>query len=194
MDSVFGMCGKDWVIVVADTNVVRSIFSLKNDEDKIMQMNSSKVCAASGEQTERYQFTNYIMRNLNLMEMQTGFEPGVEQTAQYMRSEMAEALRRAPYQVNLLLGGYDKVEDEAQMYYLDYLGCLQRVSKGAHGYAAYFVNSVLDNNFQQDMTLDQGIAAMKKCIEELRTRFIMHQPCYTAKIVTKDGIQVMHLK
>jgi len=26
---------------------------------------------------------------------------------------MAEALRRAPYQVNLLLGGYDKVEDEA---------------------------------------------------------------------------------
>lgn len=147
MDSVFGMCGKDWVIVVADTNVVRSIFSLKNDEDKIMQMNSSKVCAASGEQTERYQFTNYIMRNLNLMEMQTGFEPGVEQTAQYMRSEMAEALRRAPYQVNLLLGGYDKVEDEAQMYYLDYLGCLQRVSKGAHGYAAYFVNSVLDNNF-----------------------------------------------
>jgi len=44
------------------------------------------------------------------------------------------------------------------------------------------------------MTLDQGIAAMKKCIEELRTRFIMHQPCYTAKIVTKDGIQVMHLK
>lgn len=194
MDSVFGMCGKDWVIVVADTNVVRSIFSLKNDEDKIMQMNSSKVCAASGEQTERYQFTNYIMRNLNLMEMQTGFEPGVEQTAQYMRSEMAEALRRAPYQVNLLLGGYDKVEDEAQMYYLDYLGCLQRVSKGAHGYAAYFVNSVLDNNFQQDMTLDQGIAAMKKCIEELRTRFIMHQPCYTAKIVTKDGIQVMQLK
>jgi len=69
MDSVFGICGKDWCIVVADTNVNRSIFALKSDEDKIMVMNKSKVCAASGEQTERYQFTNYIMRNLNLMEM-----------------------------------------------------------------------------------------------------------------------------
>lgn len=113
MDSVFGLCGKDWCIVVTDTCVNRSIFTLKNDEDKIMQMNKFKVCAASGEQTERYQFTNFIMRNLNLMEMQTGFEPDVEQTAQFMRSEMAEALRRAPYQVNLLLGGYDPVEEEA---------------------------------------------------------------------------------
>jgi 20S proteasome subunit beta 4 len=49
MDSVFGICGKDWCIVVADTNVNRSIFALKSDEDKIMQMNKSKVCAASGE-------------------------------------------------------------------------------------------------------------------------------------------------
>jgi|TARA_B110000285_G_C14900257_1_gene502888 20S proteasome subunit beta 4 len=194
MDSVFGICGKDWCIVVADTNVNRSIFALKSDEDKIMQMNKSKVCAASGEQTERYQFTNYIMRNLNLMEMQTGFEPGVEQTAQYMRSEMAEALRRAPYQVNVLLGGYDHVEEEAQMYYLDYLGCLQRVSKGAHGYAAYFVNSVLDQHFKKDMTLEQGMEAMRQCIVELRTRFIMNQPVYLAKIVTKDGIKVETLK
>jgi len=30
-----------------------------------------------------------------------------------MRSEMAEALRRAPYQVNVLMGGYDHIEEEA---------------------------------------------------------------------------------
>ena len=49
MDSAFGICGKDWVIVCADTNVNRSIFTLKNDDDKIMQLNEFKVMACTGE-------------------------------------------------------------------------------------------------------------------------------------------------
>jgi 20S proteasome alpha/beta subunit len=60
MDSIFGICGKDWVIVAADTAVNRSIFTLKHDEDKIMPLGSNKVLAASGEPTDRYQFCNYI--------------------------------------------------------------------------------------------------------------------------------------
>ena len=74
------------------------------------------------------------------------------------------------------------------MYWMDYLGTLQQVQKGAHGYAGYFVNSVLDNHFKHDMTLEQGIHAMQKCIVELRTRFMINQPNFLAKIVTKDGV------
>lgn len=66
MDSAFGICGKDWVIVATDTGVNRSIFTLKHDEDKIMDLNTNKVLAASGEQTDRYQFCNYIQKNLQL--------------------------------------------------------------------------------------------------------------------------------
>lgn len=64
MDSVFGICGKDWVIVAADTGVNRSIFTLKHDEDKIMSLNSNKVLGASGEQTDRYSFCNFVQKNL----------------------------------------------------------------------------------------------------------------------------------
>ena len=81
----------------------------------------------------------------------------------------------------------------AKLYWMDYLGTLQQVTKGAQGYAAYFVNSVLDNNFQKDMSLDDGIAALKKCVQELRTRFIIKQPAFIAKIVTKEGIRVINL-
>ena len=97
MDSAFGICGKDWVIVCTDTAVNRSIFTLKHDEDKIVQLNKYKVLACSGEQPERYQFSNFMVRNLQLMEYRTGHEPGVESTAQYMRTEMATALRKAPF-------------------------------------------------------------------------------------------------
>ena len=193
MDSVFGICGKDWVIVASDTAVNRSIFTLKHDEDKIMNLNTNKVLAASGEQTDRYQFCNYIQKNLQLQAFRTGVELSVEASAQYMRSELAEALRRGPYQVNCLVGGFEHTTGEAKLYWMDYLGTLQQVTKGAHGYAGYFVNSVLDNSFQKDMTLDDGIATLKKCIVELRTRFIIKQPNFVAKIVTKEGIKVINL-
>ena len=89
MDSVFGLCGNDWVLVASDTVVNRSIFTLKHDEDKIMQLNKFKLLACAGEQTERYQFCNYIEKNLTLQEYMTGFEPSVEASAQYMRTELA---------------------------------------------------------------------------------------------------------
>ena len=49
MDAIFGLCAKDFAIVVCDTTVNRSIFSLKHDEDKIMQINKYKLLAAAGE-------------------------------------------------------------------------------------------------------------------------------------------------
>jgi 20S proteasome alpha/beta subunit len=89
MDSIFGICGKDFVIVVCDASVNRSIFTLKHDDDKIMQLNKFKVMATSGEVTDRTNFSNYVMRNLTLIELRTGHEPDVESTAQFIRSEMA---------------------------------------------------------------------------------------------------------
>ena len=175
MDSIFGICGKDWVIICADTSVNRSIFTLKHDEDKIMQLNQFKVLATTGEQTDRYQFSNLMMRNLQLMEFRTGFEPGVEATASFIRSELASSIRsRSPFQVNVLMGGYDQMEKEAKLYWMDYLGTMQQVTKGAHGYAGYFVNSVLDNQFKTGMTLEQGLEACRQCIKELKQRFIIN--------------------
>ena len=72
------------------------------------------------------------------------------------------------------MGGYDHSEKRAKLYWMDYLGTLQQVNKGAQGYAGYFVNSVLDNNFKADMTLEEGIQACKKCIFELNHRFMIN--------------------
>uniref|UniRef100_A0A7S3IKE6 Proteasome subunit beta n=1 Tax=Strombidium inclinatum TaxID=197538 RepID=A0A7S3IKE6_9SPIT len=191
MDAVFGIAGKEWALIVTDTAVNRSIFSLVHDEDKITEINQYKILGCAGEQQDRYAFTNYIKRNLELQEMRTGCELGVEATAQYMRSELAKALRSGPYQVNVMIAGYDLHEQRAKLYWMDYLGTLQQVNKGAQGYASYFVSSILDNHFRADMTLDQGLSACKQCIKELRTRFTINQHSFQVKIVTRDGTKVM---
>ena len=89
------------------------------------------------------------------------------------------------------MGGYDQLEKTAKLYWMDYLGTLQQVTKGAHGHAGYFVNSVLDQHYKKDMTKEEGLEACRQCLKELKIRFIINQPNFIAKIVTADQIQVM---
>ncbi len=48
------------------------------------------------------------------------------------------ALRRNPYNVNLLQAGYDEKTGPC-LYYHDYLGTLAKLNNAAHGYCAYFL-------------------------------------------------------
>tara|TARA_B110000285_G_C14479070_1_gene318975 strand:+ start:364 stop:498 length:135 start_codon:yes stop_codon:yes gene_type:complete len=44
------------------------------------------------------------------------------------------------------------------------------------------------------MTLEQGLAAAKDCIKELRIRFMIQQHSFNCKVVTKDGIKNIPLE
>ena len=81
MDSTFGIAGMDWVLIVSDTAVNRSIFTLKHDEDKILQLNKYKMVGLSGDQSNRALFGKFIQANLALKEFSTGHELGVDATA-----------------------------------------------------------------------------------------------------------------
>lgn len=54
MECVFGLVGNGFAIVAADTSAVHSILVHKNNEDKIMALDSHKLIAASGEPGDRY--------------------------------------------------------------------------------------------------------------------------------------------
>ncbi|GJS76243.1 proteasome subunit beta type-2-A-like protein [Tanacetum coccineum] len=54
MECVFGMVGKDFALVVADTSAVNSILVHKSNEDKIMLLDPHKLMGASGEAGDRF--------------------------------------------------------------------------------------------------------------------------------------------
>jgi hypothetical protein len=84
------------------------------------------------------QFAEFIQANIQLYSMRNGMELSPAATANFVRGELATALRsRRPYTVNLLLGGYDKIEDKPTLYWIDYLASLAPLPYAAHGYAQY---------------------------------------------------------
>ena len=146
--------------------------------------------AIAGETCDRERFASYIWRTVDFQTYKNGYRLDLEATAQLTWTILAEALREGPYQTNALIGGIDE-DGEAKMYWLDYLGTIQRVTKGGHGYAGYFTASVLDNAYKGSMTKDEGLEAIRWCIKEMKERFLMDQPHYFVKVITKDGVEVL---
>ena len=105
---------------------------------------------------------------------------------------MATALRKGPYQTNLLLAGYD-ANSGVSLYFLDYMASLAKLNYACHGHAANFVLSVFDRDWKKDMPLDEGLAVIRKCIHELHTRFLISQPNFIVKVVDANGTRVVEL-
>jgi 20S proteasome subunit beta 4 len=105
---------------------------------------------------------------------------------------LAIALRKGPYQTNLLLGGFDEAAGPS-LYFIDYLAALAKVRFGAQGHCGNFVLSVFDREWRPNMTLDEGLEVIRKCIHELKTRFMISQPNFVIKVVDKNGIKVVKL-
>mmetsp|Transcript_24077 Transcript_24077/g.21134 ORF Transcript_24077/g.21134 Transcript_24077/m.21134 type:complete len:200 (+) Transcript_24077:50-649(+) len=187
MDSIFGFVGDKYVLLACDDQVGRSVLKIKGKEDKIIPLDDNKALALSGEAGERLQFGDFIQKNVHLQKFKYDKKMTTKETANFMRSEMAQALRRSPFFCQTLLAGFDG--DEPSLYWIDYLATCQKVKSGAQGYCGYFLGGLFDAEWKKDMTYEEGKALMKKCFKQLSDRFLMTQNSFKIKIINKDGVK-----
>jgi 20S proteasome alpha/beta subunit len=102
------------------------------------------------------------------------------------RSILAENLRKSPYAANCLIAGVD--DKGAHLYWLDYLGSLQKVTKGALGYGSHFLYGIMDNYYNSNFSIEEGRKCVAACIKELTTRFVIALENFTVRLIDKDGI------
>jgi 20S proteasome alpha/beta subunit len=178
--------------VASDASAARSILVFKHDQDKILELDSHKLLVGAGTFADSVKFGEYVQKNLKLYELNNDMKMGTSASANFIRTELATALRKGPYQTNILLAGYDD-KDGVALYYLDYMAALAKVNFGAHGYCANFILSVFDREWKEGLSLEEGKDVARKCIHELRTRFMISQPNWIIKVVDKNGTRVEQL-
>jgi 20S proteasome subunit beta 4 len=203
-DNLIALVGRGFVLMAADTAQTRSVLMLDGDVDKMIHLDESKLLGCSGPQADRMHFSDYVKRNLALYSSRTGETLTTSAAASWTRNELATALRKGPYQVNMLFAGYDKSRDasgkasddnaddgEASLYTMDYLAMCHKVQFACQGYANYFLLGLLDKHYKEDMNLDDALVVLKLCIEEMKTRFVMNTVAFAVKVVDSEGIRVL---
>ena len=172
---------------------------------QIRALDSHKLAACAGPQADCAQFVEYVQRNVALNEFRTGLKMSTRSVASFVRAELAAALRKNPYQVNLLIGGSDAGAaaraaglgaggaHTPSLYFIDYLGSSAAMDFAAHGYAGYFLYSTLDRHWRAGLNIEDALALARVCVKELATRFLLHQPNFTVKVADKDGVRELKL-
>ncbi|PIN88299.1 hypothetical protein AB205_0123510 [Aquarana catesbeiana] len=71
---------------------------------------------------------------------------------------------------------------------MDHLAALAKAPFAAHGYGALLTLSILDRYYKPDLTREEAVELLKRCITELQKRFILSLPSFTVRVIDKDGI------
>ena len=188
MDCVFAVQGPDYILVAGDrASVSNSIIKLQDTDHKILKLANNQLIATVGEAYDKKNFAKYIKANMENYYFQNGQRLTTDETAAYIRKEFAEGIRSSPHQCNCLIAGYDI--DGPKLYWLDYLGSYAKLLKAAHGYGAYFLYGLMDNFYKKDLKLNEGEDIIKKCINELKTRFSINMVDFDVFKITKEGIE-----
>mmetsp|Transcript_4410 Transcript_4410/g.12367 ORF Transcript_4410/g.12367 Transcript_4410/m.12367 type:complete len:194 (+) Transcript_4410:373-954(+) len=190
MDYFIGIKGKDFVMLCSDTSAVQQIITIKDDEDKLVPVDTHKLMALSGEPGSRVQFSEFIIANARLYALRNGRNLSTKALANMTRGELATALRKNPYQTNLLIAGYDK-DAGPSLYWLDYLATMHSMNICGTGYGSYFVLSLFDKLWHNQLTEAEALEMMEKGIAEVRRRLVVSASAYEIKIVDKDGIRTL---
>ncbi|KAG9521469.1 N-terminal nucleophile aminohydrolase, partial [Aureobasidium melanogenum] len=189
-DVLLGITGKDFTIIAASKAAMRGATVLKASDDKTRPLSKHILMALTGEAGDTIQFAEYVQANVQLYGMRNDIELNPSATASFIRTELAKALRsRRPYTVNLLLGGYDTINDKPTLHWIDYLASSAPVPYAAHGYAQYYCLSTLDKHHHPDISFEQGMKILRMCTDELKRRLPIDFKGMTVKVVTKDGIR-----
>ena len=188
MDCVFGIQGNDYILLAGDrASVSNSIIKLQDTDHKILKLTDSQMIACVGEAYDKKNFSKYIKANMENYYFQNGQRLTTDETAAYIRKELAEGIRSSPHQCNCLVAGFDV--DGPKLYWLDYLGSYAKLLKAAHGYGAYFLYGLMDNFYKKELSLKDGEMIITKCINELKTRFSINMIDFDVFKITKDGIE-----
>ncbi|GFT75243.1 proteasome subunit beta type-2 [Nephila pilipes] len=189
MECLLGIAFKDFVVVATDRNVCHSIVVVKKDENKMYKLGEHLLMLVCGEPGDTIQFAEFIAKNIQLYKMRNGYELAPTAAANYTRRNLADFLRsRTPYAVNLLMAGYDKEAKAPELHYIDYLGTAAKLPYAAHGYGSFFALSIMDRHYRPDMSKEEGIELIQKCIKELNLRFLVNLPSFAVKVIDADGI------
>ena len=184
--TTLGMICKDGVIVATEKRATMGTLIAHKATKKLYKIDTHLALATAGLVGDLQVLVRYLNAEANLYRLKRDTKMPVESAATLM-SNILNQRKFYPYYVQLILGGYDNTG--GHVYSLDAAGGAIPDKYTAAGSGSPYVFGVLEDNYRDDLTIDEGIDIAVRAIIAAMARDSASGGMIDVAIITKEGFK-----
>ncbi len=184
--TTLGMVCKDGIIVATEKRATMGTLIAHKATKKLYKIDTHLALATAGLVGDLQVLARYLNAEANLYRLKRDTKMPVESAATLM-SNILNQRKFYPYYVQLILGGYDN--SGGHVYSLDAAGGAIPDKYTAAGSGSPYVFGVLEDNYRDDLTIDEGIDIAVRAITAAMARDSASGGMIDVAIITKEGFK-----
>jgi proteasome beta subunit len=160
------------------------------NQEKISKVNDNIIVTTAGVASDTRKIIKITRAQLKLKELKDKKKPTIKEAANLFSAIVYENIRQPsviPGITHFLLGGIDS--EGIYLYNVNADGFLEKIEDyAASGSGLIHVNPILDSEYKSGLTLKEGIALAKKCVNASSRRDPATGEGIDVYTITKEGI------
>lgn len=184
--TTLGMVCKEGIVIATEKRATMGTLIAHKATKKLYQIDDHLALATAGLVGDLQVLARYLNAEANLYRLKREMKMPVKSAATLM-SNILNQRKFYPYYVQLILGGYD--ETGGHVYSLDAAGGAIPDKYTAGGSGSPYVFGVLEDNYHDDITVEQGIDLAVRAITAAKNRDSASGGMINVAAITKDGFK-----
>jgi len=184
--TTLGMVCKEGVVIATEQRATMGTLIAHKATKKLYKIDEHLALATAGLVGDLQVLARYLNAEANLYRLKRTERMPVKSAATLMSNIMNQR-KFAPYYVQLILGGYDSTG--GYVYSLDAAGGAIPDKYTAGGSGSPYVFGVLEDNYKDDITADEGIDLAVRAITAAKNRDSASGGMISVAVITKEGFK-----
>jgi len=184
--TTLGMVCKEGVVIATEQRATMGTLIAHKATKKLYQIDEHIALATAGLVGDLQVLARYLNAEVNLYRLKRDTRMPVKSAATLM-SNILNQRKFYPYYVQLILGGFDAAG--GHVYSLDAAGGAIPDKYTAGGSGSPYVFGVLEDNYKDGLTTEEGIDLAVRAITAAKSRDSASGGMISVAVITKDGFK-----
>ena len=184
--TTLGMVCKEGVVIATEQRATMGTLIAHKTTKKLYKIDDHLALATAGLVGDLQTLARYLNAEANLYRLKRDAKMPVRGAATLMANILNQR-KFAPYYVQLILGGYDN--SGGHIYALDAAGGAIPDKYTSAGSGSPYVFGVLEDNFKDNLTTDEGVNIAIRAITAAMNRDSASGGMISVAVITKDGFR-----
>jgi proteasome beta subunit len=184
--TTLGMVCKEGVVIATEQRATMGTLIAHKQTKKLYKIDNHIALATAGLVGDLQTLARYLNAEANLYRLKRDTKIPVKSAATLM-SNILNQRKFAPYYVQLIIGGYDN--SGGYIFSLDAAGGAIPDKYTSAGSGSPYVFGVLEDNYRENITTDEGIDLAIRAITAAMNRDSASGGMINVAVITKDGFK-----